>query len=217
MVHALGQLANELCREHNHAPEVCKGRASDSSCAHWGRRYDGGMNAHELLSSSPSCRAICCCRHVALAAATSEQAATPGPPSRSKDSLLTRPGYGLLAATIKGLRLHAPAGYPVIVRTGGVGLNLDGFCVRRPARFVIHLNDRLGPSAAVSVLVHEWSHALAWSHSLDRAVEDLRARRITQQEFEDLCHGPAFGVEYATCWRVLTGIVMPEFAKARRR
>jgi hypothetical protein len=82
---------------------------------------------------------------------------------------------------------------------------------------VIHLNDRLGPSAAVSVLVHEWSHALAWSHSLDRAVEDLRARRITQQEFEDLCHGPAFGVEYATCWRVLTGIVMPEFAKARRR
>jgi hypothetical protein len=92
---------------------------------------------------------------------------------------------------------------------------LDGFCVRRPARFVIHLNDRLGPSTAVSVLVHEWSHARAWSHALDRAVDDLRERRITQEEFEDLCHGPAFGVEYATCWRVLTGIVMPEFARAR--
>ena len=169
------------------------------------------------ILSAPPCRSICCCRHLALAAAPADHTAAGTPPRRSTDPLPTRPGYGLLAATIKGLRLHAPAGYPVIVRTGGVGANLDGFCVRRPARFVIHLNDRLGPSAAVSVLVHEWAHARGWSHSLDRAVEDLRARRITQQEFEDLCHGPAFGVEYATCWRVLTGIVMPEFAKARRR
>lgn len=152
-----------------------------------------------------------------MAAAAGDIAPASSPPSRSRESLLTRPGYGLLAATIKGLRLHAPAAFPVIVRTGGVGANLDGFCARRPARFVIHLNERLGPSVAVSVLVHEWAHARGWNHSLDRAVEDLRARRISQEEFEDICHGPAFGVEYATCWRVLTGIVMPEFAKARRR
>lgn len=174
------------------------------------------MNTRDLPSSVPSCRAICCC-HTVAAAAAGDHVPASFPPSRSRESLLTRPGYGLLAATIKGLRLHAPAGYPVIVRTGGVGVNLDGFCARRPARFVIHLNERLGPSVAVSVLVHEWAHARAWSHSLDRAVEDLRARRISQEEFEDLCHGPAFGVEYATCWRVLTGIVMPAFAKARRR
>jgi hypothetical protein len=132
-------------------------------------------------------------------------------------SLLNRPGYDLLAATAKGLRIHAPAGYPVVVRTGGVGPMMDGFCVRRPARFVIHLSERLGPSVAVGVLVHEWAHARAWSHALDRAADDLRARRISQAEFEDLCHGPAFGVEYAACWRVLTGIIMPEFVRARLR
>lgn len=174
------------------------------------------MTPRDLPSHSLACQAICCCHTVAAVAAGDHTPAS-SPASCSRESLLTRLGYGLLAATIRGLRLHAPAGYPVIVRTGGVGADLDGFCVRRPARFVIHLNERLGPSVAVSVLVHEWAHARAWSHSLDRAVEDLRARRISQEEFEDLCHGPAFGVEYATCWRVLTGIVMPEFAKTRRR
>lgn len=169
------------------------------------------MRAHELPANRLSRGAGCRCRHVALAAATADPVRPLATPSRSRGSLPTRPGYGLLAATINGLRRHAPAAYPVVVRTGGVPASLDGFCVRRSARFVIHLNDRLGPSAAVSVLLHEWSHARAWSHSLDRAVEELRAQKMSQEEFEDLCHGPAFGVEYATCWRVLTGIVMPGF------
>ena len=175
------------------------------------------MRSLEPVRASPACKAIYCCRHIAFVASNTDhdQQWLPTAKSCSVESLLTREGYGLLAATAQGLRKHAPAAYPVIVRTGGVGPNLDGFCVRRPARFVIHLSDRLGPGAAVSVLVHEWSHARAWSHSLDRAVDDLRAGRVSQNEFEGLCHGPAFGVEYATCWRVLTGIVMPEYAQAK--
>jgi hypothetical protein len=123
--------------------------------------------------------------------------------------LMKRPGYELLVATVAALRRHAKCAYPVVVRSGGVPNTMDGFCIRRKTRFVIHLDSILRPSQAVSVLVHEWAHARAWNHYLDRASQDAAEGAITSEEFDAICHGPAFGVEYAHCWRVFTGVVLP--------
>ena len=129
-------------------------------------------------------------------------ASTLGPP------LLKRLGYGLLAATVKALRVHAACAYPVVVRSGRVPDTMDGFCVRRKARFVIHLDADLSPKNSVAVLIHEWAHARAWNHVLDRAAKDAAQGLISGREFEEICRGPAFGVEYAHCWRVFTGEVL---------
>lgn len=135
------------------------------------------------------------------------------PAAIHKVSLLKRPGYELLAATVEALRVHARCAYPVVVRSGGVPDTMDGFCIRRKSRFLIHLDGRLNPGNAIAVLVHEWGHARAWSHSLDRAARDAAAGSLSAEEFEDFCHGGAFGVEYAHCWRVFTGVVLPEFQR----
>lgn len=77
--------------------------------------------------------------------------------------LTQRPGYELLVATVAALRKSAPCAYPVVVRSGGVPDTMDGFCIRRKRRFVIHLGECLSPTNAVAVLVHEWAHARAWT------------------------------------------------------
>ena len=101
------------------------------------------------------------------------------------------------------------------MRTGGVPATMDGFCIRRRSRFVIHLGDCLSPSNSVAVLIHEWAHARSWSHYLDRAAQDVRAGTISEDEFDEISHGPAFGVEYAACWRVFSGIVLPAVSEGR--
>jgi hypothetical protein len=128
---------------------------------------------------------------------------------------MQRPGYELLVATVNALRKAAPCAYPVIVRSGGVPDTMDGFCIRRKSRFVIHLGEFLSPTNAVAVLVHEWAHARAWSHALDRAAKDVAAGRISEREFDAVCHGPGFGVAYAECWRIFAGEVLPAFQQAR--
>ena len=92
---------------------------------------------------------------------------------------------------------------------------MDGFCVRRKSRFVIHLGEFLSPNNAVSVLIHEWAHARAWSHALDRAARDVAEGRISEREFNEVCHGAAFGIAYAECWLAFTDDVLPTFQQAR--
>lgn len=130
-------------------------------------------------------------------------------------SLQQRPAYRLLDATIRGLRVHAPAAYPVIVRSGvNLPPDTDAYCTRRPSRFVIMLGQHLDPRSAVEAVIHEWGHARAWSHLHDRAVTDLKAGRINAAEFEVLVHDSTWGVEFAVCWRVFTGVVLPGFDPA---
>ena len=157
---------------------------------------------------------LCCHRRCSLAAIADHAVGERAAGSRQL-SLQNRSGYSLLGATIAGLRAHAPCGFPVVVRTGGVPVTMDGFCIRRRSRFVIHLDDCLSPSNSVAVLIHEWAHARSWSHYLDRAAKDVRAGTITEEEFDEISHGAAFGVEYAACWRVFSGIVLPTTSPGR--
>jgi len=129
--------------------------------------------------------------------------------------LCSQKHYGLLRATIRGLRRHAPAAFPVIVRSGqNLPPDTDAYCSRRSSRFVIMLGQHLAPKDAVEAVVHEWAHARAWSHMHDRAVADMQAGRIDAAEFEVLVHDGTWGVEFAFCWRVFTGRVLPGFDPA---
>lgn len=86
--------------------------------------------------------------------------------------------YHLLRATIRGLRLHVPAAYPTVVRSGAkLPPDTDAYCTRTKSRFLIMLGQHLGPKAATEAVVHEWAHARAWNHRHDQAVATLRAAR----------------------------------------
>ena len=123
--------------------------------------------------------------------------------------------YGLLRATIRGLRLHAPTAVPVVVRSGNnMPLNTDAYCIRRQNRFVIMLGQHLNPRSAVEACIHEWAHARAWNHLHDRACANLAAGVISEQDFEELVHDGTWGVAFADCWRVFTGKVLPDYDPA---
>jgi hypothetical protein len=124
-----------------------------------------------------------------------------------------RPGYGLFAFSLSNLREHLPTPFPTIVRTSDVPADVDGFCIRRPCRFVIHLDRKLTCTAAVQTLLHEWAHARAWSHRVDRLDRD----QVSQDEFEAVCHGPEFGAAYAEAWRLLTTRILPEWRRCTWR
>lgn len=162
---------------------------------------------------APSRCVAICCRGLTTAAKGI-------PAARENEEFIHRQGiplsqrgqYRLLRATIQGLRVHAPAAYPVIVRSGwNIPDNADAYCTRRTNRFVIMLGQHLQPKSAVEACLHEWAHARAWNHRHDRAVEDVLTGAIDDREFETFCHDSAWGVEYAHCWRVYTGVVLPLF------
>jgi hypothetical protein len=91
---------------------------------------------------------------------------------------------------------------------------MDAYCIRRDSRFVIMLGQHLDPKSAVEAVIHEWAHARAWSHMHDRAAADMQAGRIDAAEFEVLVHDGTWGIEFAFCWRVFTGKVLPSFQAA---
>jgi hypothetical protein len=135
--------------------------------------------------------------------------------SRQVIPLAQQGQYRLLRATVEGLRLHAPAAYPIIVRSGwNVPVDADAYCIRRASRFVIMLGQHLGPKGAVEAVIHEWAHARAWNHRHDRAGEARRSGEVSESEFEAIAHDGAWGVEFAYCWRVYTGEVLPRFGPA---
>jgi hypothetical protein len=119
--------------------------------------------------------------------------------------LAKRPGYEFFGHALGGLREHLPAPYPVIVRTGRLGDAIDGQCVRRARRFVVMLDRKLSCDQAVEALIHEWAHARAWNHRLDRAA----AGKMALEDFEAIAHGGEFGVAYAECWRTLVTRIVP--------
>ena len=74
-------------------------------------------------------------------------------------------------------------------------------------RFVIRLAANLKESEATDVLLHEWAHALAWTHSLDKLVA---AAEIDQERFEAESHDAAWGCAFARVWRLFVGTVLPD-------
>lgn len=102
------------------------------------------------------------------------------------------------------MRRLCPTAFPVIIRTGKVPAHVDGFTKRNQNRFVIHLDRYLSEKSAVEVLIHEWSHCMAWSLLHDKAIDAFHSGRLTWAEFERATHDASFGVAYAQAWAAYT-------------
>lgn len=86
---------------------------------------------------------------------------------------------------------------PVVVRMARLSETILGECCRRQRRFVIRLSDRMGESQAIDILLHEWAHALAWNHLLDRLA---KSPQTSPEEFEQASHDEAWGCASARVW-----------------
>jgi hypothetical protein len=180
-----------------------------------GRNVRAGVGqGHGYGKKRNSARRVLCCRRSLCPARVlggDEGVSTGGGILRAarRRSFLTRPDFTVFRKVVAGLREHCPAAYPIVVRTGCLPGDIDGFCRRTSRRFVIHLSDTLSQSAAIDVLVHEWAHARAWNMLLDKASKDADAGRITAEDFEAASHGPEFGVCFAAVWSVVSLRILP--------
>jgi len=110
---------------------------------------------------------------------------------------------------VENLRIHCRPALPVVVRPGITGPETDGFCLRQGDVFYVTIDDTLSFEGVLNTLLHEWGHALAWNYLLERASDELTAGEITESRFEEIAHGPEFGVAFAAVWRVFVGMILP--------
>lgn len=105
-----------------------------------------------------------------------------------------------------GLRSLCPPAFPVVIRTKQLAPGIEGTCARHRNRFVISIADRLNEKTGIEALLHEWAHALSWTHKLDSV-----AKMPIDDEamFERLTHGPEWGVSYAAVWRCFVTQILP--------
>lgn len=120
-----------------------------------------------------------------------------------------RPGYANVGLTLENLRLACPPAFPVVLRAGVTAPGIDGYCYRRGGKFNILIDHKLSCEGVLNTLLHEWGHALAWNCQLEKAGEDLAAGAITAEKFEEIAHGPEFGVSFAAVWRVFVKKILP--------
>jgi hypothetical protein len=120
-----------------------------------------------------------------------------------------RRGYESIGMTAENLRIHCPPALPVIVRASRTTPEIDGYCVRRPNKFMITLDHTSSCEGALNTLLHEWAHALAWNFSLEKASRDLASGDISAETYEEISHDAAFGVAFATVWRTFTSRIIP--------
>ena len=103
------------------------------------------------------------------------------------ESFLRRPDYGRFQSAVAILRRDCVPAYPVIVRTKALSGGLEGLTIRRRKRFVVFLEAGLTQWQAIEVLIHEWAHALSWTHALDRACDEHHAGILSAEEFHARC------------------------------
>jgi hypothetical protein len=118
--------------------------------------------------------------------------------SVSKESFLRRDSWSDFRSVLSDLRALCPSAMPVVVRTAWLPPTTLGECIRRPARFVIRLSNRMNQQEAIDTLIHEWAHALAWNYSLDRMARDPD---VDRELFEAASHDEAWGCAYSRVWR----------------
>jgi hypothetical protein len=90
-----------------------------------------------------------------------------------------------------------PAAFPVELRITNMTLT-DGWCSRYPDRFLIMLSGCVSRGQSINVLLHEYAHALAWNHS-----------DISEETFERLSHGPAWGVAVSSVYQAFITKIRP--------
>ena len=152
------------------------------------------------------------CRHVGLfqrlvsPPMSAAGLALPGHAGRDAELPLSRRDWPVFHRVLAGLRNMLPPAFPVVVRAGDLEPGTLGACHRTDDRFVIRLAAPLDEQQAIDILLHEWAHALAWSHTMDRLVE---MPDLEQAEFERLSHDGAWGLGYAQVWQTFAGEIVP--------
>lgn len=112
----------------------------------------------------------------------------------------------MFGGVVASLRELLPAAFPVVVRAATLPPDTLGCCHRTDARFVIRLAGTLTEQQALEVLLHEWAHALAWNHALDRLATDPD---VHPETFEAGAHDGAWGHAYSRVWRAYAGVIVP--------
>ncbi len=204
------------------APAGCPPRHCHEEHHHHRRPHTQTHAIKIMPHSGPSPTLICCKASqlvmpnppldtVAVAGGTANTAALNAPRlwnRRRTTSFMTDPTCKFFQRVAAGLRQHCPAAYPVVIRTVWLPGNVEGTCSRRRSRFSIRVADRLDEKSAVEVLLHEWAHARSWNHRLDACPPVFPTGRDPDLEFDELAHGPEWGIAYSLVWRTFTGPIL---------
>jgi hypothetical protein len=152
-------------------------------------------------TAAPLCRKAATAPSVAAAGLTS-----PGGYTSRVQSFVADGRFKRFQRVVAGLRSLCPPAFPVVIRTKQLAPGIEGTCARHRNRFVICIADRLNEKAGIEVLLHEWAHALSWTHKLDSVA---RMPLHDEDLFERLSHGPEWGVAYADVWRCFVTQILP--------
>ncbi len=75
--------------------------------------------------------------------------------------------YKLFNRLVKLLEENIPPAFPIVVRRSRITPKLNGDCSKTKKKFLIRINNQLSENEAIHILLHEWSHAIAWNHLHD--------------------------------------------------
>lgn len=98
------------------------------------------------------------------------------------------PNYPPFPAVLRLLRRKLPPAFPISVRRRPISEHW-GWCEFYGDSFGIAIDKRANNDLAVLILLHEWAHALAWTHRHD-TVKD---------------HGPEWGLAYSRVYSLFIG------------
>ena len=165
------------------------------------------MDRFEMSSKRANSADLVICRKAATApSVASTGLGFPGAYQSRARSFMAEATFKRFQKVVAGLRRCCPAGFPVIIRTGGLGPNIEGTCTRRRNRFVITISERLDEKTGIEVLLHEWAHAICWTHRLDAIA---KAPPEDTNALERISHGAEWGVAYGLVWRTFTTKILP--------
>lgn len=114
----------------------------------------------------------------------------PSPPLRKRNAVVLRFILGRLTELV-------PAAFPVELSIVDIRI-FDGWCSRGDGKFEIMISGCLYRDQGICALLHEYAHALAWSY-LDEMLG--RADDVTEDDFEQITHGPAWGIAYSRVYQ----------------
>lgn len=91
------------------------------------------------------------------------------------------------------------------VLTGRQLSKKKGDCCAARGKFQIRVSRELNESEAVDVLLHEWAHALSWEACVGKVAY---SRSISDHEFEQLAHGPKWGLAFSRVYLCFTSEIV---------
>jgi Zn-dependent peptidase ImmA (M78 family) len=102
-------------------------------------------------------------------------------------------GFEVYRTLVSILKKECPPAFPISVKRLKMSMKLCGTCALVDKKFIIRIANRLDEDAAIDTLLHEWAHAIAWSHLHDALTPDKRYIKD---------HDATWGVAYAEVYNV---------------